>query len=231
MSLPEHGIARRVTSRCGIECAIMVDVELYGGRRGLLEHVRTRALYAVGAYGSLREFNWGAVRRLVFVCKGNICRSPYACARARSLGVPAVSFGLETAGGFSADPAALKNAFLRGIDLSLHRSTRLDATHLANGDLIIFFEPAHRTEVRRRIGDGIPASLLGIWSRPLRPHIQDPYGRTDRYFQQCFAVIDANLTKLIEHMARSGAPAIREPRTASPPAGAAHGHPGDRTPM
>ena len=209
----------------------MVDVELYGGRRGLLEHVRTRALYAVGAYGSLREFNWAAVRRLVFVCKGNICRSPYACARARSLAVTAVSFGLDASGGGPADPGALKNAFLRGIDLSRHRSTRLESTRLVDGDLVILFEPTHLTEVRRRIGDGIPASLLGIWSRPLRPHIQDPYGRTDRYFQQCFAVIDANLAKLIEHMARSGAPAIREPETASPPAGVAHGHPSDRTPM
>ena len=148
------------------------------------------------------------------------------------MGVRAVSFGLDTAGGFSADPAALKNAFLRGIDLSLHRSTRLDATHLADGDLVIFFEPAHRTEVRRRIGDGTPTNLLGIWSRPLRPHIQDPYGRTDRYFQQCFTVIDAAIAKLVEHMAKkTGAPAANELGTQHPSAGAVRGNRSDRTPM
>jgi len=209
----------------------MIDVELYGGKRGFLEHLRAWTLYALGAYRNVGAIEWSAVRRLVFVCKGNICRSPYACARARSMGVTAISWGLDASGGASADPSALKNALARGIDLSRHRSTRLESTRLVDGDLVILFEPVHRIEVRRRIGDGIPASLLGIWSRPLRPHIQDPYGQTDRYFQQCFAVIDANLAKLIEHMARSGAPAIRELGTASPPAGVAHDNPSDRTPM
>jgi protein-tyrosine phosphatase len=209
----------------------MIDVELYGGKRGFLEHLRARTLYVLGAYRSVGAIEWAAVRRLVFVCKGNICRSPYACARARSLGVTAVSWGLDASGGASADPSALKNALARGIDLSRHQSTRLESARLADGDVVIVFEPAHRIEVRRRIGDGIPASLLGIWSRPLRPHIQDPYGQTDRYFQQCFAVIDANLAKLIEHMARSGAPAVRELGTVSPSPGVAHGHPSDRTRM
>jgi protein-tyrosine phosphatase len=107
----------------------------------------------------------------------------------------------------------------------------LESTHLSAGDLVILFEPTHYSEVRRRIGDLTPVQLLGIWARPLRLHIQDPYGRSDRYFQQCFAVIDANLAKLIEHMARGGAPAIRELGTASPSAGVAHGNPSDRTPM
>jgi protein-tyrosine phosphatase len=115
----------------------MVDVELYGGKRGLLEHVRTRALYAIGVYGSLREVNWAAVRRLVFVCKGNICRSPYACTRARSMGVTAVSFGLDASGGDPADPRAVKNALVRGMDLSRHQSTRLESARLVDGDLVI----------------------------------------------------------------------------------------------
>jgi len=209
----------------------MMDVELYGGKRGFLEHWRTRSLYALGAYRHVRAIEWLAVRRLVFVCKGNICRSPYACARARPIGVPAVSCGLETPGGFSADPSALKNAFLRGIDLSTHRSTRLESTHLADGDLVILFEPSHRTDIRRRIGDRTSFSLLGIWSRPLRPHIQDPYGRTDRFFQQCFTVIDAAIAKLVEHMAKTGAPATRVLGTQHPSAGATRDNRNDRTPI
>ena len=187
----------------------MVDVELYGGRRAFLAHVRARVLYALGAYRSVRDIPWAAVERLAFVCKGNICRSPYACARARSLGVPAVSFGLDAADGEPADPAALKNSLLRGVNLSDHRSTRAESTHLVDGDLIIVFEPKHLGEVRRRFGHAKPAHLLGIWSSPSRPHIQDPYGQRDRYFQQCFSVIDANVAKLLEHMARNRAPAAR----------------------
>lgn len=186
----------------------MIDVELYGGRRGLLGHVRARTLYALGAYRYVREIGWAAVGRVAFVCKGNICRSPYACARARSLGVEAVSFGLDAADGVPADATASKNALLRGMDLSAHRSARMDPSRLTDGDLVIVFEPQQITEIRRRIGDRARAALLGIWSRPIRPHIQDPYGMSDRYFQQCFSMIDANLAALVEHMARAGAAAI-----------------------
>jgi protein-tyrosine phosphatase len=187
-----------------------MDIELYGGKRGMLEHIRARALYALGAYGNIRDLEWPSVRRLVFVCAGNICRSPYASHRARSLGIPAASYGLDAAEGAPADKVASKNALLRGIDLSAHRSARMESNRIADGDLVIVFEPGQLAEVRRRIGDRTPAELIGIWSRPKRPHIQDPYGRSDRYFQQCFSVIDANITKLIERMARGGAPAAMD---------------------
>lgn len=187
----------------------MVDLELYGGGRGFLEHVRARTLHALGAYRSAREIEWNAVARLAFVCKGNICRSPYACARARSLHVEAVSFGLDALDGAPADATALQNALLRGMDLSAHRSTRMDLSRLTDRDLVIAFEPQHITEIVRRIGDRRPAVLLGIWSRPARPHIQDPYGMSGRYFQQCFSVIDANVAALVEHMARARAAALR----------------------
>lgn len=208
----------------------MIDVELYGGRRGFLEHVRARTLYALGAYRSVREIEWATVRRLAFVCKGNICRSPYACARARSLGVQAASFGLDAADSVPADPAALRNALLRGIDLSVHRSARIQSGRLADGDLVIVFEPQQITEVRRQIGDGTPAQLLGIWSSPVRPHIQDPYGMRDRYFQHCFSVIDANIAALAELMVRGGAPATTQRATEIPGASPAHGDFSDRTP-
>jgi len=178
----------------------MIDVELYGGKQGLLAYARARALYALGAYRDLRDINWASVRRLAFVCKGNICRSPYASARARSLGVPAASFGLESVEGAQADPMALRNAQLRGVDLSVHRSARLESSHIGNDDLIIVFEPSQVAAARRRSSGRVPVSLLGIWAPPIYPHVQDPYGRGDRYFQQCFSLIDANVAELVGRM-------------------------------
>lgn len=189
---------------------MILDVELFGGKRGVLEHVRARTMYALGVYRGARDIEWSTVRRLVFVCKGNICRSPYASIKARSLGVAGVSFGLYAMEGTSADPAAAKNALQRGIDLSAHRSARLESTCLTDGDLVIVFEPAQLLEVRQRIGDRTLAALLGVWSRPIRPHIEDPYGRSDRYFQQCFSVIDRNIAELLGYMVRGKAPAARE---------------------
>ena len=180
----------------------MMDIELYGGKSGYIGHVRARALYALGVYRNVRDIDWSAVGRLVFVCKGNICRSPYAAARAHSLGARAISFGLDAADGAFADPVALTNALRRGVNLSGHRSTRLAPSSVAEGDLVIVFEPRHLVEVRRWSMGRTPASLLGIWVQPMHPHIQDPYGRSDRYFQQCFSWIDENVTELVRRMPR-----------------------------
>lgn len=180
----------------------IIDIELYGGKRALLEHARARAFYAIGAYGDTRDIDWASVERLVFVCKGNICRSPYASARARSLGLRAVSFGLTAVEGALADPAASRNALFRGLDLSTHRSTSMDRLSVATGDLVVVFEPAHLTLVRRICTGRISPTLLGVWAQPIRPYIHDPYGRGDRYFQQCFALIDTNITQLAVHMSR-----------------------------
>jgi len=207
----------------------VVDVKLYGGKRGFLEHVRTRALYALGAYRSGRNIEWSAVERLAFVCKGNICRSPYACARARSLGVNAASFGLDAVDGAPANPAALANARVRGIDLSDHLSARVPSTALTRRDLVIVFEPEQMSQVRLRIGDDAQVTLLGVWSRPVRPHIQDPYGLGDRYFQHCFAIIDSSIAVLVEQMAKVDVPRVPRPRDRVAGEGALHGDPRDGT--
>lgn len=199
----------------------MVDVGLYGGKRAYLAHVRERTLYAFGAYRAARSIDWAAVTRLVFVCQGNICRSPYASARARVLGMTAVSCGLDATEGAGADPAALRNAMGRGIDLATHRTARLQPSFITQGDLMVVFEPRQMSGVMRESIAGLAGvTLLGIWTQPIRPHIQDPYGRSDRYFKQCFSVIDAYvdaLTKqLVAHEARiSTCSAAKEPRAVS----------------
>jgi protein-tyrosine phosphatase len=187
----------------------MIDTERYGGRRAYLHHLATRALSLAGTYRSLTEIDWRAVERLVFVCKGNICRSPYAAARARLMGIDAVSFGLEADDGTLADPAASRNAQQRKLDLSGHRSLRLDKVHLHVNDLLLVFEPRQLRAVQERCGAGPVVTLAGLWSRPARPYVSDPYGRSDLYFQECFAVIDASVAALAARMgaARNGLPA------------------------
>jgi protein-tyrosine phosphatase len=187
----------------------MIDIEMYGGKRGVLAHVRALILYTLGAYGGLDDVDWPSVRRLVFVCLGNICRSPYAEAKARSMGIASVSLGLNAENGISADPAAVKNALVRGVDLSAHRAARLDPQRLLDGDLVIVFESWQVSEVRRKVGAQMRVKLLGIWATPKRPHIHDPYGQCDRYFQQCFSIIDKGLVELVIHMRSGGAPALR----------------------
>jgi protein-tyrosine phosphatase len=172
----------------------MIDSERFGGRRAYLSHLAARALSVAGAYRGLLDVDWSSVGRLVFVCKGNICRSPYAEARARSLGIDAVSFGLDAAGGAGADASATRNARLRRLDLSAHRSRRVDGSLLQPKDLVLLFEPQQVEQFRERFGStGVAVTLAGLWAKPERPYLCDPYGRSDVCFQDCFSVIDASV--------------------------------------
>ena len=175
----------------------MIDSERFGGRRAYLSHLAARALSLAGAYRALLDVDWSSIDRLVFICKGNICRSPYAEARARSSGIDAVPFGLDAAGGASADTSAARNARLRRLDLSAHRSRRVDGSLLRPTDLVLLFEPQQVTQFRKRLG-AAPASvtLAGLWAEPARPYLCDPYGRSDVCFQDCFSVIDASVATI-----------------------------------
>lgn len=188
-----------------------VDVERYGGYRGYLSHIKARALHALGAHRELATIDWTRVGRLVFVCRGNICRSPYAAARGRALGVPAISLGLEASEGAQANPSAARNALVRGLDLSHHRSAALEGSRIQGHDLLVVFEPWQLQAARQRCPHReLALTLLGIWSPPMRPHVHDPYGRGDRYFQECFELIDRNVAELARRVTEGCAATPRE---------------------
>lgn len=175
----------------------------YGGRREMLRHLQAICAAAVGRYAGLRSIDWARVERLIFVCKGNICRSPYAAHLACSLGANAISCGIEATGGHPAYPAALRNAEPRGIDLAMHVSRPISQIEFGTRDLLLMFEPGHVDTLLQSplSGSGAQFTLLGLWSRPCRPLIADPYGRSDAYFQNCFARIESSVQAVMDKLA------------------------------
>lgn len=184
----------------------------YGGRRARLLDCLYEAADQAGFLRPHRAIEWGRVRRLVMVCKGNICRSPYADARARLLGINALSCGLECGTGAPAHEAAIRNAWRREVELRPHRTLPFSAVRLHPGDLILPMEPAQA----RRIAPwaratGAQISLLGLWSG--HPHVHDPYGLDDDAFQSCYARIDDSIAAI--HALLSEVP-LTEPPTLRP---------------
>jgi protein-tyrosine phosphatase len=148
-----------------------------------------------------RRVDWKDVRRLVFVCKGNIARSAYGAARARALGFDAVSFGVQTHDDKQADPSAMRVAQDLGLDLSRHRTTSLPSASLRAGDLILTMEPYQARRVHplaARVGAQV--SLLGMWCTQSQPMVFDPYGKSDLVFRQCFDQIDDGLRNIRNHL-------------------------------
>ena len=107
------------------------------------------------------------IKRLVFVCHGNICRSAYADVLARNAGIAVASFGLSTATGKMAHPPVIEEARKRGVDLSQHRSTAKEDFDLREGDYLLAMETRH---LRKLAKD--PCFKTPLWrcSAPIPGH-------------------------------------------------------------
>lgn len=175
----------------------------YGSRRGFVRTIWYRICYLTGGYRRYRQVDWASVERLVFVCKGNICRSAYAEAVAKSLGVDSVSCGVDTRTGFPANEGAIREAKAKGIDLSEHRTTPIQSMEFKGNDLFVAMEPWQIERINREFGGRYRCSLLGLWGRPISPYIQDPFGLTNAYFENCFDYIEKSVHEVASKISKA----------------------------
>jgi len=174
----------------------------HGGRGNLVRAWGARLRAITGGYRPFKRVHWGGVHRLVFVCKGNICRSPYAAGRARALGLEARSCGLEAQKGKPAEPTAAGVARERDVDLDVASATPVQAFPFEPGDLVLVMEPSQlRDALRAGAGEHeTQVTLLGLWASPVVPVIPDPYGKNIASFHHCFSIIDSAITTLGVHI-------------------------------
>ena len=141
--------------------------------------------------------------RILFLCRGNVCRSPYAVERLHSLAQGKKALEIASAGFISPDrpspPPAVSAARARGLDLSAHRSVMVDRTRLDAAHLIVAMEAEQgHAASARQTGRGRRVILLGDLD-PERMHprdIEDPMGQSDAVFDRCYDRIDRCVTKL-----------------------------------
>ncbi|MCB9849912.1 MAG: hypothetical protein H6817_04330 [Phycisphaerales bacterium] len=164
----------------------------YGSRRGW---AIDRAWTIAAKFGALRacsKIDWRRVRQFVFVCRGNICRSPYAARRAKAAGFVATSCGLHIGNNTAVDPMAVAVARRRGLDLANHQPRALARMRPADDDLLIATEPNQLAALRQSAAESAAqVTLLGWWSTPRRLHLTDPYGLSEEYFNRCYMLIDS----------------------------------------
>ncbi len=175
----------------------------YGRKRAMASHYRHLLAYRIGFWRGFEHINWSRVERLVFVCMGNICRSPYAEAVATGRRMGAVSAGLVAQAGARANPDAIRNADQRGIDLSGHIAKHIDDLKIGPEDLLVAMEPWQARRLRRmeRVRSSMAQiTLLGIWDSPRNPYIADPFGCGDAYFQTCYSRIDVSIARILQQI-------------------------------
>ncbi|SFM53524.1 protein-tyrosine phosphatase [Marinobacter zhejiangensis] len=159
--------------------------ERFGSRGGFVHYVRHSILSWLGVYRKFSRIHPGSFERLVFVCSGNICRSPLAEVYARSLGKQAASCGLNCGDGFPADPRAMAHASQFGLSLEDHRTVNVKDFEFRSSDLIVVMEPAHLTSFQEKVGGNYRLVLAGSFCRRPSPYIHDPYNCCIEFFTHC----------------------------------------------
>ena len=185
----ETGIYRRWSARLAAK---------YGRKQGWIRYHRYRMAYQLGWYAAFSRVYWSQVTNLVFVCRGNISRSPYAEARARVLGFPATSYGLQANNAHPFDPIAQKVAEQLGIDMKRHRARLLERETFGSGMLLLAMEPWQGARLQEFIrGTKAQVTLLGIWHTQPHPHIEDPWGLGEEYYRTCYMSIDSSVERVL----------------------------------
>ncbi len=168
----------------------------YGTFRGLIRLALSHVELRIGR-GAVRVGAPEDVRRLVFICHGNICRSAFADVVARRAGMAVTSFGLSTDRDKPAHGPAIEVAARMGHDLGAHRATMMGDFVPQPGDLLLAMETRQlrRLAADPRLGS-LPRSLLGLYTRPRVPHLHDPYSLSTAYMETCLARIETAMPVL-----------------------------------
>jgi protein-tyrosine-phosphatase len=180
----------------------------WSGLRGKLERRLMRSGPARRRSEARLRVRLRGARRLLFVCKGNICRSPFAEAVAR--GCPGSTPEVESAGylprpGRPSPEHALDAAAALGIDLSGHRSQVLTDALVDQADVIFVFD----YENYRHVVTTCPSARgrvfpLGALCAAGPLFIEDPWGRGPLSFEECYRQIGEALGHMTETFERGG---------------------------
>ncbi len=177
-----------------------VIVNQFANHRGLIRTILADLMWRLGPYRQYGEVDWNRVKRLVFICQGNICRSPFAhyLALEHKAVLPVDSFGLATTTGVSANETAKDVAGDFQLDLKHHLATDISDFTITNGDLLIVMEDRHIKQLDAHItNQDVQVCLLGLWCRPRFALLYDPFSHSREYFSTCFNRIERAVINLV----------------------------------
>lgn len=144
-------------------------------------------------------------RRLLFVCTGNICRSPMAQFISEKIGreagveVTAASAGVSAETGWGMEPGAVKALAARGLKDLTHAAQQLSDALMEEADEVYALTRAHRDIIVSRHPEFAAKTAVLREAAGLKDaDVADPYGRSDATYEDCARRIEEALNILIK---------------------------------
>ncbi len=144
---------------------------------------------------------------LVFVCWGNICRSPIGervargMAEERGLKLEVTSFGLARENqGWGIDARAVAVLEERGYDAQGHTARQIKPSDIEAADLVVGVEPFHVDKLRRMAPGADNVRLLNDFNPNVDPGtpLIDPWYGDDEGFQDTIAAVEAAMPAILD---------------------------------
>lgn len=154
------------------------------------------------------------VERVLFVCTGNVCRSPMArelfdaLAEDRGLGVRSESAGVAALSGEPMAPNAVAVLEESGIRDRGHRARQVEESVVREADLVLTMGPRQVTRLQKLFGDlpeniyPLPAYATG---EPAAGGLPDPYGQPINAYRVCLRQLLEYTEAVLDHI-ELGAP-------------------------
>jgi protein-tyrosine-phosphatase len=137
--------------------------------------VRRLALHHATHFGD--QASTRRVRRLLFVCHGNICRSPFAerLAKTQLEGCTVYSAGVRAKPNLRSPERLVQIAQAMGVDLEGRRSVRIGAAHVTWADLILVMDADNFGRIAADFPEAVTKmTLLGLFAPGAGTVIGDP---------------------------------------------------------
>lgn len=137
------------------------------------------------------------MKKIMFICSGNTCRSPLAEGLFKKYleknNITDIEVGSAGVGAFPGDSVSINSVLVaanRGVDISSHRARNLNPEHLLTTDMFFCMSESHKKILLRHCDE----SKIEVLNVP------DPFGRPIEVYEECAKQLEGQFSNVLERI-------------------------------